>query len=288
MPCMPKSHLTNPVKLMTKIVISPVVHIADHSRKGCFPVSSGRKIGDGGSKALLIMAAIVALLWMASPAAADVVVFDQITTVNQSVFIKIMTKGRFFPAGGQRIALRIDSGQPRQLLSGGDGYAYYKFTPVKSGTFQIEAVSGDNRSSGIILVVRPPEKVLVIDAEGGLRAAALSEQSRSESLDALKQLSRRFRLIYLTRWVGPQMLKKWLAEKKFPSAVVLKWKDSDFFERLRQRKISIAAVIGSDSLLEASREHVERRYSFNETSHGTLVKDWSEIIKLLTGRNQTE
>ena len=281
MPRMPKPQLTNPVKLMTKIVIFPVVHPGDLFRKALFSVSLGCKIGDRNSTACLLTAVIVSLLWIATPAAADIVVFDQITTVNQPVFIKMITKGRFLPAGGQRITLRIDSGQPLQLLSGGDGYAYYKFTPARSGTFQMAAVSGENRSSGSLLVINPPDRVLAIDAEGGLRAAALSEQSKSEGLDALKQLDKHFHIIYLTRWVGPQMLKQWLTEKKYPPAVVLKWKGSAFFERLRQRNISITAVIGSKSLLEASRNHVERRFSFNETGHGTRVNDWSEIIEHL-------
>ena len=270
---------------MTNFVIYADVHHVNRFRLAWFPARSRRKIDYGDLKTLIMVVMIGMALCAASPAGADVVVFDQITAVNQPVFLKVMTKGRFFPAGGQRITLRIDSGRPFQLLSGGDGYGYYKFTPRKAGMFEVEAVSGDKRNSGILLVVTPPEQVLVVDAEGGLRSAALSERSESESLDALKQLNERFRIVYLTRWVGAQTLKQWLTEKKYPQSVVMKWKGSDFFERMQQRHISIAAVVGSNSLLEASREYVKRRYSFDETSHGTSVKDWSEITTLLDAGN---
>ncbi len=279
------SLLTNPVKLMTKIVTSPDLQPVHRRRDTWFPKASRPEIGSSNLKTLVTIAAIGMALCASSPVAADVVVFDQIAAVNQPVFVKVMTKGRFFPAGGQRISLQIDAGRPLPLLSGGDGYAYYKFIPRKAGIFQLEAATEDSLSSGTLLVVKPTERLLIIDAEGGLRTAAFSEGSRSESLDALKKLSRRYHLVYVTRWVGSRMLKQWLAEKKYPPSVVLKWKGPEFFERLQRQDISVAAAIGSNSLLEASRQHVERRYSFDETSHGTTVNDWAEIVKLLEAGN---
>ena len=286
MPLRPGSPLTIPVKQMTKIVSCADHHFVNCFRQSRCRVSISRAIDCVAVSIPLIMAVLIGVaLSPAAPVEADVTVFDQITAVKKPVFIKIMTKGRVFPAGGQRVVLRIGTDRPYHLLSGGDGYAYLKYVPRNAGVAKMVAVSGDDRAGGILLVVNSAEKALVIGAEGVLRASLLLKQSNTASRKALIRLGKHFRIVYLTRWIGPQMLKDWLAREKYPSSVVLGWKSPEVFERLQHRGVAIAAVIGSNALLKAAREHVERRYSFEKTTSGATVKDWPEIIEQLTGKS---
>ena len=99
--------------------------------------------------ALLVLQ--IAALALPVEGLADVVVFDRITTVGTPVFLKVLTKGRFFAEGGRRVQVRVGNQQPQTALSGGDGLAYLKVQPKREGLFKIEAVSGPDRHSRTIL-----------------------------------------------------------------------------------------------------------------------------------------
>lgn len=235
----------------------------------------------------LFTIAILAGLLLGFPVsiAAGVVVFDRITTVGKPVFLKILTKGQFFSEGGRRVEVRIGNRQSHHLLSGGDGYAYFKYLPQAAGFEKIIAVSDGDEASGLLLVMNPGETALVIGTEGGLRTSLFSEKAKSDSREALIQLNKQFRIVYLTRWLGMGLVKNWLKREKYPPSVVLRWRGPEVFKKMKNSDIEVAAVIGSAALMKAAPEYVKGRYTFEKTTKGTTVKDWAEIVRLIRSDN---
>lgn len=242
-----------------------------------------------GSK---IRLSAVSLAWMiailiAAPAMvqAGVVVFDRVTTVGKPVFLKVLTKGQFFPKGGQRVSIQVGDRQGHKILSGGDGYAYYKFLPQKPGLEKIVAFSDNEQSSGLLLVLADGESVIVIGVEGALQNTLFSEEMKSESRDAINTLSKKFNIVYLSRWLGNELVKNWLAREKFPSSVVLRWHGAQTFNNMLENGVTISAVIGSQAMLQAAPDDIEKRFTFEKTDKGTTVKDWGEIVESITAEN---
>jgi hypothetical protein len=216
---------------------------------------------------------------------AGVVVFDRVTTVGTPVFLKVLTKGKFFPKGGRRVSIQVGDGQSHKTLSGGDGYAYYKFLPQHPGLEKIVAFSDNEQSSGLLLVLADGESVIVIGVEGALQNTLFSEEMKSESRDAINTLSKKFRIVYLSRWFGNEMVKNWLDSEKFPSSVVLRWRSSQTFNNMMENGVTISAVIGSQAMLQAAPDNIEKRFTFEKTDKGTTVKDWTEIVESITAEN---
>jgi hypothetical protein len=50
---------------------------------------------------------------------------------------------------------------------------------------------------------------------------------------------------------------------------------------LTEKGVNLYAIIGSLSVISAAADHIEKRYTFEETKDGKTVKDWNEILKLL-------
>lgn len=216
---------------------------------------------------------------------AGVVVFDQVTTVGKPVFLKVLTKGIFFPKGGRRVAIQVGDQQIHKTLSGGDGYAYYKYLPQQPGLEKIVAFSDNEQSSGLILVLADGESVIVIGVEGALQNTLFSQEMKSESRDAINTLSKKFRILYLSRWFGNEMVKNWLVSEKFPSSVVLRWRSSQIFINMTDNGVTISAVIGSKAMLQAAPDGIAKRFTFEKTGKGTTVKDWAEIVQSITAEN---
>ena len=53
------------------------------------------------------------------------------------------------------------------------------------------------------------------------------------------------------------------------------------FSALKEKGIHLYAIIGSAGVIAESAEHIEKRYTFEQTQKGKTVKDWEEIIELL-------
>ena len=63
----------------------------------------------------------------------EVVVFDDVTTVQTPIRIKVLTKAGFFARGGRLVDIYLDEIHLKKILTGGDGYGYLKYTPRKTG-----------------------------------------------------------------------------------------------------------------------------------------------------------
>ena len=212
---------------------------------------------------------------------ADVVVFDRITTVGTPVFLKVLTKGRFFAEGGRRVQVRVGNQQPQTTLSGGDGLAYLKVKPKREGLFKIEAVSGSDRHSGHLLVIKADADTVIIGVESSLRESLFSVRPKTDSAPAVTKLARHHHILYVTEWLNTDPIKSWLDGEKYPLSIVMRWQADDTLEMLKKQRVSVAAVVGSEAMLKTARRRVQNRYCFEKTRYGTPVSDWNEILENL-------
>jgi hypothetical protein len=208
-------------------------------------------------------------------------VFDQITTLNTPIYLKSLTKGRFFSTGGKLVEIYADEKKLKQILTGGDGYGYLKYTPRRLGMIEIEARSEGHRDTGILLVVDKKDKVILIDAEGAFKKSLLSDQVRVDSRRSVETLSKTYKIIYLNTFLGIGLSRSLLQRERFPESVTLKWQGATLLKTLKNRGINLHAIIGSAGVIAEAKKYIEHRYSFEETKDGKTAKDWEEILELI-------
>ena len=210
-----------------------------------------------------------------------VVVFDRVTTVQTPLTISVQTRDGFFSAGGRMVDIYLDDNLLKKILTGGDGYGYLKYTPPGPGLKKITARSNTDSASGLILVMNEKEKAIIIEAEGAFKDAVLSDEIRESSRKALNSLSEKYKLIYLSRFLGKNLIGSWLEKQNFPKSVILRWRGPKTLENLKKQGVRLHAIIGSALIISAGKEQIEKRFSFEKTKYGKTVKDWDEISELL-------
>ena len=230
---------------------------------------------------LILFLAIQILFFMPPAIQAAVIVFDRVTTVGTSVYLKVLTKGKFFAEGGQRITFYLEGQQLGKTLTGGDDYGFLKVTPERKGMQEIEVQTEKDKGNGHLLVLGRDEKVIVIEIEGSLKTSLYSESIRAESRKAVKALSRSYKIIYLSRFLGFNISRTWLQNEKLPVSVVLPWHGIDTLEDLKENGINLWVFIGSAALISTSSEYFEKSYSFEETETGKMLENWAEVEDLL-------
>jgi hypothetical protein len=220
---------------------------------------------------------IFVLIISFNKASAGVVVFDDITPVNKSVKLKARTKGRFFAEGGRLVRFYVDETHIGTNLSGGDGYTFLKYRPATPGIKKLRAESDGDNDEGILLVTGNNEWILLIEIEHSFFTSSLSFKSDNKSKKAIELLSKNYRIIYISTLMGVELSQTWLKENGFPHSIVLGWEGGEAISELRDRNINIYAIIGSSDML-AGALTVKKRFSFEDTEHGTTVKDWDELL----------
>ncbi len=220
----------------------------------------------------------------ASPSLSAVIVYDQVTTVGTPVYLDVLTKGRIFAAGGRLVEFYLDDKSIGKNLTGGDGHGYRKYMPDRPGMIKVSARSEGESGSGLLLVMKKSEKAVLIEIEGGFKDAFISQIAARANRRAVEKLFKEYRVIYLSRYsryLGIQRSKDWLEEVEFSEGPVLSWRGPQMLTILKAREIHLYAIIGSAEIIREAAEHVERRYTFEQTQSGQTVKDWEEIIELL-------
>jgi hypothetical protein len=211
----------------------------------------------------------------------EVVVFDDVTTIRTATRIKVLTKGRFFASGGRLVDIYTDGNHLKRILTGGDGYGYLKYMPEKAGYISIEARSEADSASGLYLVMNKNDRAVVIDVEGAFKDAVFSEEIRENCQKAVEALSKDYKIIYVSRYVGKGVSRSWLEREDFPESVILRWQGPKTFKILVKREVKLHAVIGSKAMISAAKEYIDNRYTFEKSKDGKFVKDWDEIVELL-------
>jgi len=211
----------------------------------------------------------------------EVVIFDDATTVLTPIRIKVLTKGRFFARGGRLVDIYLNGKHLKTILTGGDGYGYIKYTPRTAGLNSIEARSNADSASGLHLVTNKNDKAIIIDIEGVFKDAVFSEEIRENSMEALNSLSEKYKIIYISRYVGKDISSSWLEKQNFPKSVILRWQGINTLKLLKKRGVRMNAVIGSATVMAAAKKYIEQRYTFEKSTDGMMVKGWDEILELL-------
>jgi hypothetical protein len=213
-------------------------------------------------------------------AQAGVVFFDNVTTPHTPVYLKVLTKGVLFAEGGRLVDIYSEGQKLGRVLSGGDGYGFMKWTPADAGLKTFIARMDGHSDSASLLVMKKTDRALLFEIEV-LNRDFLSNTDGSDTQKALKILSKKFKLIYLVRFLGPDLAKKIIAKNKFPASAVLPWQGPDLFSDLKSRQIALAAIIGSADVVSEAADEVPHRFTFEETEDETYVESWQEIIKQL-------
>jgi len=228
--------------------------------------------------ALLLAAAVG---WLSVQAHAGVKVFDQVTVVDEAVFLKIRTSGLIFPSGGKRIRLQIAHQETHTLLSGADGFAFHRIRPREPGLVPITATADSEQDQGWVLVLAKEQPTLLVEIDPALRTSPFSAEARQGSRTAIEQLQARYGLVYLTRWLWTDRLKQWLARTGFAKSVLIRWEGRRTAERLKARGIHIAAAIGSSDLLEELPGTETQRFAWDSNTAEPSKGQWSAILEEL-------
>lgn len=223
------------------------------------------------------------LCMAASICIAEVAVLDRVTTVNTPIHITVLTRGRFFSEGGRLVDLYLEDEHLKRIMTGGDGYGYYKITPRSPGYRKIVVRSNSDSAEGLLLVMSKKDRAIAIEVEQGFQTAVFSEEIKQDSLKAVQKLSKEYKIIYLSRYVGKSITATWLGNQGFPESVILGWKGAATLKAMKKKGIQIEAIIGSPAVVSEAAKLIENRFSFEKTKDGTMVKDWDEILKHLEG-----
>jgi len=235
---------------------------------------------------LAVTFSMMAILCTMSVCPAEVAVLDRVTTVDTPVRITVLTQGRFFSDGGRLVDLYLEGEHLKRILTGGDGYGYYKITPRSPGYQKIKARSNSDSADGLLLVMTEKDQAIAIEVEQGFKTAVFSEDIKKSSLKAVKTLSKKYKVIYLSRFVGKTITAAWLKKQGYPESIILSWRGVSTLKEMKEKGIQLAAIIGSAAVLSEAAGVIENRFTFEKTKDGTTVKNWDEILEHLQEKHQ--
>ena len=231
------------------------------------------------SAVLILFGIHMLCILIPSLAIAGITAFDAVATIKKPVKLQALTKGRFFSEGGKLVEFHINEKHIGTTLSGGDGYAFLKYTPQSKGLKKIKLTLAEEFAEAMLLVTDKKDRIILIAIETGLFESPLSFKPAKGAKEAIDKITKKFRIIYLTSMIGITQSKKWLQDNKLHESIVFSWTGNNLIEDLRGKDINIFAIIGSTEML-AEIEDI-RKFSFKETDDGTEVESWSDILKKL-------
>lgn len=227
--------------------------------------------------ALAAVAGLAAIIIGAAGSAAQVVVFDQVGLLGAPVSLAVRTTSLFAADGGRLVELSLDGESLGRLMTGADGFGYRRVTPQRAGLLKVEARADDRRGEGRLLVVTPEEETVLIELETMLMGLTAGAAAREDCRTGLEAIGRRFRLIYVARWLGSDWSRTRIAPLGLPDSVVLTWTGASLLRSLQAQGVRIAALVGSPAVVAEGRSRVERRFSFEKTREAAVVTRWEEI-----------
>lgn len=225
---------------------------------------------------------ILSLWFLTLPATAEIVVYDSIAVTGRETAIAAETRGTFFSRGGELVEFFIGERSLGKVLSGGDGFAYRYFTPRTAGLVRVTVRSAREEGTGSLLLLKRGQAVVAVDVESGLMEKAPTGRPREESQDALNHLSARYPVVLVHSGALPlKAVRKWLQENKFPELPLLPWRQGALLDELDEMGVKLRAVVGGAAVVDASRRHKARVFSFDKLEGAREVNDWEEIRKQL-------
>jgi hypothetical protein len=225
---------------------------------------------------------LYALLGPLAPAAgAELSVFDRVGTVGTTLTLVARTTQFFLADGGRRVSIFLDGDRLGDILTGGDGYGYFRLLPSRAGLFKVSARSDGNQASGLLLVLEKTDRAVLVEVETVFREAYFQPTARESCRNTLESLRQRYRLIFVYRFMGADLSRSRLEKEGLSPAVVIPWKGAGTLESLRAKEVQVHAVIGSAEMVAAAGARVPYRISFEKTKGANTVSEWSDIDKVL-------
>ncbi len=231
------------------------------------------------SSVLILFFIIMLCILLSNAALADVTAFDAVATVRKPVKLQALTKGRFFSEGGRLVEFHIDEKHIGTTLSGGDGYAFLKYTPQSIGLKKIKLKLAEQSDEALLLVTDKKDRIILISIEAALFESTLSFKPAEGAKEAIDKITNKHRIIYLTSIIGVKQSRKWLQDNKLHESIVFSWPGNNLVEDLREKDINIYAVIGSPDMLAGIEN--SRKFSFKETEGAEVVESWEDLADQL-------
>ena len=225
-----------------------------------------------------LLISLLFVLTLSSLAGAEVIVDDHIAVSGSAHMLTAKTMGRFFPEGGEVVEFFVDDVSIGKNLSGGDGRAFKELDPGHRGLYPISAAAGNDRDSGLLLVLDKGEAIVFVDIEGTLSGGVFPMEPGDGTRDSIKRISERFPLVYLkSSMLDSGFLKGWLKKYDFEEAPVLEWADGDIFEDVLGYGFKIRAVIGSPPVIESAEGYTSDLFRFDGVGGGEETGGWDEL-----------
>ncbi|HSE58174.1 MAG TPA: hypothetical protein VLA99_05690 [Nitrospiraceae bacterium] len=184
--------------------------------------------------------------------AVSVIVGDSLAKTDRPVTIEalLVEEGmlRQQGVGGEPLILWVDKVRAATAMTGGDGRAFFQYTPSKLGTFRVRVTVGDSprvanaEGTGTLAVWERRRPILLVEgaalfasAETGITPALPLPLPLSVTVDkpaehAVEELERLSQFYYHLLYVVPpgssalnsvRQYREWLDQHKFPQGVVL-------------------------------------------------------------------
>jgi hypothetical protein len=237
--------------------------------------------GAGRCRCLAIFLISAILGPLASVAEAELSVFDRVGTVGSPVTLVVRTTKWFMADGGRQVSIALDGERRGTILTGGDGYGYFRLTPGRAGLLKVSARSDDDEASGLLLVMEKTDRAVLAEVETVMKEIYLRPDAREACRMAFESVRRRYRLIFVYRFMGADFSRNRLAKERLLPAVVIPWKGMTTLDSLQAKGVQIHAVIGSAEMVTAAGAQVPFRISFEKAKGATTVLEWNDIEKML-------
>ncbi len=254
-------------------------------RSTCFrPVPSGciraRVLG------LILTALLPAVgVFHAREAAAGVSLYDQLATPARPFYLKLRTHRGPLPMGGVRGTLWIDGQKIGNVLTGADGYGYFKYVARGNGSYTLKVQTEAGDAQARLRIVAPAAPVVLFEAEALLWHMLVREQ-RAAAANALRQVAANFELAYLCGPMGRPAARQLIEDRGLPKGVILAGKGRDRFEQLSERGVFIFAVVGSAQFVAAARDLSQRRFIFDPGAPGRHQAQWDDLLEQLNQKDE--
>jgi hypothetical protein len=213
---------------------------------------------------------------------AEVIVYDSVVLKGREIMLRAETRGALLSKGGEIVEFFVNGRSIGKNLSGRDGFAVKRFTPLKAGFYKILVKSGDTKDNGVLLALDRRAKIVFIDVDGSLLDGPFGMKAKPGSAGAVKKIGKRFPVVFLQKgFLNVRVVRSWLKKNDFPDSPVLSWNRGDVLREMKEKDLSIIAIIGGAEVIEAAETDKLRAFSFDSVENAEVIENWGEIEKKL-------
>jgi hypothetical protein len=216
---------------------------------------------------------------------ADVVAHDAAAVAGSPVLLVAETRGRLLARGGELVEFVVGGVSLGTGLSGGDGRAIREYRPRTQGLVDILVRSGGSEDKGRLLVLGRGDKAVLIDVERAVFGDPFMLKERPGASDAITKIMIKFKVVYLSTGVtGERIARAALQRAGLPPSVVLPAYGGESMRKLMAMGAHIAAVVGSEDVMDPGGEDAVQWFSFEESGAARVVGSWERVAEEIGGK----